>query len=261
MTNQAYLLSIAAAGWMTCLLSLPCEAADVKTGDSRQNVKDKLGPPHGTALAGGVDLWIYPQGEIEFQADRVSRVHWISQSEYQAKQQGISLQNLQREQAEESTARALRQQAKMRKREILNDPNYATLTPAEQAAIWDNYYESFPDVKKEPWNTPGKNTQEIEKSIPSQVEPITEAAPVRLSGSKKRKASRGAGKVKPEDRPSFMTRQTLNIKERQEKPNFLSDQKVQIPARQEKPSYLSGQSLNIKSSSANPSFLSDQNPY
>lgn len=266
MNIQTHIRSALTAGVMGLCFCLPCEAAPVEIGDSRQEVEEQLGRPQGIAQGGEIDVWMYPRGEIEFQGDRVTGVKWMAESDYQAKLQGIRTQALQRKQAEEATARAQKRQAGTRKKEILADSEYADMTAAEQVAVWDEYYKAFPNAEQSDAQLEAQTAleQEVQTAKESEADPAelsAEEDQPRLSGSKKRKARRGAGKLKPEDRPRYMTRQTLNVKAREEQPRYLSGQKVRIPAKQENPSYLSGQSVNIKSPSKNPSFLSDQDAY
>jgi hypothetical protein len=262
MNIPAHVLPILTAAWMALCVSVPCEAGSVQTGDTREEVEEQWGRPQGTVRAGDLDIWTYPRGEIEFQDDRVIQVNWMTESDYKAKQQGIRTQALERKKAKEATARAQREEAEARKNEILADSEYATWTSAEKVAVWDEYYKSFPTAEKigaqiEAQTALKQDIQEAEKKETAQAERSVEEAPPRLSGSKKKKARRGAGKVKPEDRPSYMSRQTVNIKDREKQPSYLSDQSVRIPAQQKSPSYLSGQTINLTPSAENRSFRSD----
>ena len=263
MKSRLYFLHMLSAGAALLLICEPCAAAPVEAGDTRQEVRDLLGPPQGTVQASGIDVWIYPQGEIEFEGEGVAQIKWMNEQTYRAKQEHLRMQTLQRKQAEEATARALREEARIQREAILADPEYARKTAAEQIAVWDEYFRKFPDEEGVDAHTQAQADLEEEmQAARTHAETRTESAekqdPPRLSGSKGRKARRAAGQGQPEDRPAFMTRQTLNIKAKEDKPSFLSGQTVRTPKIKKSASHAEGTSLRIKSSSKNPSFLSDQ---
>lgn len=201
---------------LLALLCLGASVSAVEIGDTMEDVRLELGNPQGVVKAEDLHVWLYPNGELEFEDDRVSSVALMSPEAFKDQQQALLKAAEKRQDQREEAERRQREATDEVRQQILQDPAYTNQTPAERIDTWETFSENHPEAEipddvqaqlEEDQETLEDRRREEERRR-AEAEAAKEPEPV-LSGSKSKKRLRGAGKVKPEDRPSFMTRQTL----------------------------------------------------
>lgn len=197
------------------ILPLVC-IAEIRPGDTEEEVRFQKGNPKGEVRAAGVHVLIYPEGEIELDQGRVIGVNLLKPSDFRRMEKDKERQRLAREQQAEDEQQAVKQQAERQRESILNDPDYADFSQDKLIRVWSEFEAQFPNEQTPEEYREARLAQEefakqkqIEAEVRKALAATTEEPAPRLSGSKSKKTQRAAGQVKPEDRPSFMTRQTL----------------------------------------------------
>ncbi len=127
-------------------LSLAGAAAEVRPGDTLNDVRATLGAPKGQVQVGGRHLLYYDRGEIELQAGAVTRVALRSVEE-QAALDAQRAAEAGRFQEEQEIHRArLSVEGEELKARKLADPFFRTAPVGYQVAFWENFSRHYPGV-------------------------------------------------------------------------------------------------------------------
>jgi hypothetical protein len=122
------------------LLVLPAllGAMEVGPGDKIADVYATYGKPRGKADMGDRQLLYYERGEVELRSGVVTRVAFLSEEDYAAREA--------REAAAEERAQSLIAEGESVKQERLADPSFQKLSPASQLAYWQDFARRYPGV-------------------------------------------------------------------------------------------------------------------
>lgn len=117
-------------------------AAEVQVGDSRADVRDALGTPRGQVTLDGRQVLYYERGEVELQADTVTRVSLRTPEEQ------LALDAREERNRGERVARLTQlatEGAALRDRKLA-DENFKNAPLAYQVSYWENFTRSYPGV-------------------------------------------------------------------------------------------------------------------
>lgn len=122
------------------LLILPAllGAVEVAPGNKIGDVYATYGKPRGKADLGDRQLLYYERGEVELRSGVVTRVSFLSDEDYAAREA--------REAAAEERAQNLIAEGESVKQERLADPTFQKLSPATQLAFWQDFARRYPGV-------------------------------------------------------------------------------------------------------------------
>ena len=126
------------------LLALPLilPAAEVRPGDTLDEVRAALGAPNGQLRVGDRHLLYYDRGEIELRSGAVTRVALLSEADYSALE---AQRGRMREEQEIRRAR-LSAEGEALKARMLADPSFLAAPLAYQVAFWENFSRRYPGV-------------------------------------------------------------------------------------------------------------------
>ncbi len=130
------------------LLGLPLAlaAAEVRTGDSLEQVKDMLGSPRGQLQAGDRQRLVYERGEIELEYGVVTGVKLLSAEAHAEREaQRAAEATRVREETEVHRAR-LQAEGEALKARKLSDPGFTGAPLEYQVAFWEDFTRRFPGV-------------------------------------------------------------------------------------------------------------------
>lgn len=127
-----------------CVLSASPFAgfADVRTGDSLTEVRNALGAPRGQVTVDGRQVLYYDRGEVELQADTVTRVALRSPEE-QLELEARAERN--RGEREARLSQLLAEGTALRDRKLADD-NFKNAPLVYQVSYWENFSRSYPGV-------------------------------------------------------------------------------------------------------------------
>lgn len=129
---------------LVLLLVLPCAilAAEVKPGESIEEVRAALGAPRGQVRAGDRHLLYFDRGEVELKAGTVTRVAILSDEDYvahEARRAAIA-ERVREAQASRTVAGEVLKAGQLASATFRNAP------PAYQVAFWEDFSQRYPEV-------------------------------------------------------------------------------------------------------------------
>lgn len=132
-------------------LMLPCFSgfaqSNVSEGDTMETALERLGPPVGTIQLRDKTVLLYPQGEVEFRDELVSRVDLMTAEEFAADQARLREE---REiwQADQARLRAARTaEGESIRREKITSSAFASLRAKDRLDFWRNFQSQYPEVE------------------------------------------------------------------------------------------------------------------
>ena len=133
---------------LALLVALPVvlPAAEVRIGDSLNEVRTVLAEPAGQVRIGDRQLLFYDRGEIELRAGVVARVALIPVEDFARLQARRAEQAVRaREEREIRQARLSAEGTELRGRKLA-DPYFRAAPAAYQLAFWEDFSRRYPDV-------------------------------------------------------------------------------------------------------------------
>ncbi len=130
------------------LLGLPLAvvAAEVRTGDSLEQVREALGAPRGQLSFGERQRLVYDRGEVELEYGVVTRVKLLSAEAHAGREaQRVAEAARLREEAEVRHARLAAEGEALKARK-LSDSNFIAAPLEYQVAFWEDFARKHPDV-------------------------------------------------------------------------------------------------------------------
>ena len=131
---------------LCCIFPLALSAAEVKLGDTSEEVRGALGVPRGRMEVGGRKFFYYDRGEIELRGGVVTRVAMLSIEDHAAlvaRRQADAV----RVREEQDILRArLTVEGEALKARKLSDPYFLTASPARQVEFWEDFSRRYPTV-------------------------------------------------------------------------------------------------------------------
>lgn len=120
--------------------------AEVKIGDSRQQVIAELGMPQGEISTSGYSLLTFERGRVELRSNLVSKIELVSEEQMTRTRE---LREQQRVAAEKAATEArlnrIAEGTEVRKKKLADST--FSLTPAsERVAYWQNFKKLYPEV-------------------------------------------------------------------------------------------------------------------
>jgi len=134
-------MNAAKLAWFLCV-PLVVGAAEVRIGDSVDDVRASLGAPRGQLTVGGRQILHFDRGEVELQGGAVTRVALVTPAEFQAREARRAAEAARL--GEETARRNAEGEAVKARR--LADPSFLAAPLTYQLEVWRNFAVRYPGV-------------------------------------------------------------------------------------------------------------------
>lgn len=134
------------SGLLTFFAVTPLFAQDVKRGDSRESVLEKLGNPRGRLTSGDYEVYTYERGKIELRNGHVVEVDLISAAEAETLRVAKEKRLMEIDVATREAAERRRVEGPQILNERLTNTYFRSLPAGDQLAYWDSFKKLYPEV-------------------------------------------------------------------------------------------------------------------
>jgi hypothetical protein len=131
---------------LALFLPIALFAADVRPGDTLNDVRSVLGVPRGHLHVGGRDLLYFDRGDVELRDNIVTRVTLVSIEEQAAREAKRTADAVKTREEQEIRRARLVTEGEALKARKLADAAFGATPPAFQVAFWQDFSRRYPDV-------------------------------------------------------------------------------------------------------------------
>lgn len=120
--------------------------ADVKVGDSRQQVIDELGVPQGEIAAGAYEMLTFERGKVELRDGKVAKLELVSVEQLErARELRAQAAVAAEKAAAEARLKRIAEGTEVRKRKLA-DSAFMLSTASERVSYWQGFKKLYPEI-------------------------------------------------------------------------------------------------------------------